>query len=365
MLEVVRRRGKGRTALVAIEAPAFGAPRPGHSERLFRGERRPRLFGNDADAVGEADDLDDAGNGACLRIVNGLGRRALHRRAQHRAVEHVWRVHVDAVLRFAVNLARQLDAHDIVADEAEAVRRLQLIVLHFGRLRGNLGEGGDCTVVETAPGFFMDDNAGAGGQLGDRYIPMLSGVLQQHLAHLRAKLAHRREVFRHRVARRRVHVAEARIGIERVIGWRRQELHFGPVGVEFLGKNARDRGERAFAHLDRGRHDRNRSIGRDGHPGIDNDGLGGLSRRRDDRADRKAARNRKCQPGGAHHEAAAADRRMEIVEIRHGFSPPVPRVRWRERCAGRCRSGRYSYSYVRRSELASDADFVLGVPQRS
>ena len=166
-----------------------------------------------------------------------------------------------------LTLPRQLDAHHVLADEAELLRLLQLALGDLRRLGRDFGKGGDLAVGQPPPGLLVDDDVRPGRQLGDRHVPVLGGVRQQHLAHLRAELAQRLEVGGHRIAAGGVHVAEARILVELVVRRRRRRRAPSPSR-----RRAPRRGcsgsevKRALPHLGRRRHDRDRAVGRDRHP---------------------------------------------------------------------------------------------------
>ena len=77
---------------------------------------------DDADAVGQRHDLDDALDRLGGAIVDLHGLLALHRRVQHGGVEHVRQLRVDAVFRRAVHLERDIDAPHVLADDSGTAR---------------------------------------------------------------------------------------------------------------------------------------------------------------------------------------------------------------------------------------------------
>src|SRR5215467_15766107 len=80
--------GEALHALIAVEAPGGAGSAPGHGlgERLARLERRPWRLREHADAIGQPDDPDGAGDYLGFCIVDLVRNRALYRRAQNRAV---------------------------------------------------------------------------------------------------------------------------------------------------------------------------------------------------------------------------------------------------------------------------------------
>ena len=169
---IARGRRKSFDTLVAVETPAGAGARPGDRavERLARRERAPGGLGEHADPIGQAHDLHDAGDRLDPRLVDLVGRGALDRRAHHHAVEHVGHVDVDRVFGAAVHLAGQLDAGDVLADQPELRRLLELIGLDLRRLLGNLGELRDLAVAQPPAGPGVHHRVGLGGQLLDRHV---------------------------------------------------------------------------------------------------------------------------------------------------------------------------------------------------
>jgi len=96
----------GLECLVAVETLRLAGGRPSDVQCILRGECSPRRFGHHADAEWKLDDLDDAGDRARPHIVDAVGAASLDRGAQHRAVQHAGNLHIDAVLRRAVDLVR-------------------------------------------------------------------------------------------------------------------------------------------------------------------------------------------------------------------------------------------------------------------
>ena len=109
-------------------------PGGGMGQRFSRRESRPRRVGDDTDAIRHADHLDHARYGSGLGFVDLVGRGALDRRAEHSAIEHARHLHVDSITGGTVHLARDVDPHDILADQPELTRVLKLLGLDLGRL---------------------------------------------------------------------------------------------------------------------------------------------------------------------------------------------------------------------------------------
>src|SRR3982074_1081026 len=136
-LQVLRFYREVLEPLIAVEAPRRAGAGPGDRARQFltRQKRRPRRLGDPPDAVRQPY---DAGNTRyCLRlgVVDPVRCRPFYRGAENSAIQHPRHLDVDAVGRAAVDLARQLGAHHIVADEPELSRLLQIL----GRDRRPLG----------------------------------------------------------------------------------------------------------------------------------------------------------------------------------------------------------------------------------
>ena len=234
-------------------------------------------------------------------------------------VHHARKLHIDAVLRLAVHLLRDIAARDRLADEAELVARLELLRVHCGQRIGHLGERGDLAVAQAAVVRRIDDVGGPGLQRFDIRVPLLGGVRQQHLAHLRAGDAKIVVVGLHGAAaddRHLLGIVE-RVAVERRIGRRPVEHHLRPVGVHLLGDDQRQRGHRALAHLGAGGEDGHRAIGRDAHPGIDVARRGGLG----------FAHEPQPVPADGDGEAERSGTLQKLAAVH--LRPPSPRAGWR------------------------------------
>ena len=218
-------------------------------------------------------------------------------------------------MRGPVDLAGQIDAHDVRADQAERLGLLEVLRLDRGRGRRDLGERRDLAVAQAPAGLRVDHHARLGGQLGNRHIPPARGVVEQHAAHLRPKGPERLEVAADGVRPSRVHLAaEAGIAVEFVVGRRGDDAHLRPVGVELLGDDEGERGQGALPHLNGRRLDVDRAVRRDAHPRIE-----GLGTRRGRRGEHRPLRlhgpeagaageqHAERQAGRADHELAPRD----------------------------------------------------------
>ena len=101
--------------------------------------------------------------------------------------KHARNLHIDGVLRRPIHLLRELDAHDILADETELIRFLQFVFGYFRCFAWYFRKSGDLAIRKTPAGFFVNDDVRPSGKLGDRRIPVLGGVRLQDLADLRAE----------------------------------------------------------------------------------------------------------------------------------------------------------------------------------
>ena len=79
----------------------------------------------------------------------------------------------------AVDLARQLDTHHVLADQSELVRLLQVFRLDVGCLCRNLGEGCDFAVGQLAAGPGVHDHAWLGRQFRDRDAKLARRIFEQ------------------------------------------------------------------------------------------------------------------------------------------------------------------------------------------
>ncbi len=239
-------------------------------------------------------------------VVDVFRRRALHGLAQDGAVNHARHLHVDAVLRGAVHLARHVDPTDVLADQAELRLRYRFH-LDLRRLGRDRGESSDLAVGQSPARLLVQDHSRLRRQLCDRNPPVARSILDQHVAHLGAELPQAVEVAGDgRAARGVLLASKQRIPVELAGGICRHDLYLRPVGVHLVGHDARQRGERSLAHLGRRRHDGDSAVGMEGNVGVDDDTLRrGRLRGRVSRSEdfRQSERNAESEPGRADHEA--------------------------------------------------------------
>ncbi len=112
--------------------------RPGDLEQVLGGLRALDRVADDADTFRQLHHVGDARHLAGGRIVHGLRRAARIGRLQHRGVDHAGHLHVHAVLRGAGDLERHLDPRHVLADQAEARRVLEILLVDLGQLGRSL-----------------------------------------------------------------------------------------------------------------------------------------------------------------------------------------------------------------------------------
>ena len=183
------------------------------------------------------------------------------------------------------------------------------------------------------------------------HAPLLRRRLLQHVAAGRAELAHDVEMMAR--AARAVGVLAVLAGrvVLRLVARRLPDRDPVPVGLQLVGENHRDAGAHALAHLGAAAGDGHQAVVRDGDEQVGRNGHSGAlgpdgrdHRARDDlRAEYEGA-------GGAGllQEVTPAD----VLYARH-VTPPARRCAPRRRFADRCRNGRCSRPFRRRSRRRS------------
>ena len=168
LLEIAGIGSERVQTFVAVESPGLSAAPPGYPgfKRGLGVKRSPRRFCEDADAIGQTHDIDNASNGFGRGIVDRVRRAAFDRAVHNRAINHPGHLDVDRIYRAAVNLGRQLDAHDVVADQPEVAGFLQCLRLDVGRDGWNLGKRDDFTIADAPARFCMNDDARFRAQFG-------------------------------------------------------------------------------------------------------------------------------------------------------------------------------------------------------
>ena len=204
----------------------------------------------------------DARRRARDAVVDRLRMPALVGRMQHRRIDHAGHLHVDCVFGRAPRFRRDVEARNVLADEAERASRFQIAFVDLWQLRRRPGKSRDLPVTQPATGRGMQDHAGLGRQLRHRHAPILCRRLEQNPPCLRAGNPHRHEITAGGgIARRGVEIMRARlrtlvvaperIAVALVVPIRRHRADMFPIGVEFLGEDRRQRGRRALAELGR------------------------------------------------------------------------------------------------------------------
>ena len=241
-----------------------GALVPHDRQRGERGLRLVPLVGHHRDrVVVHRDDLPHARHRFDLVGIEGFQRAAEHRALRDRRVQHVGQLHVDREYLLAGQLLDRIQPLHALADDRPLRRRLQL---HLGRHRQLRRIGGDLAVAQRPAARRMGDHAVRRRAFRRRHIPPLRRRRDQHGASRRAALAHIVHRAADAAAAAGGHVAPGALGGEIGIGRNILGAHMLPVGVEFIGDELREAGERALAHLRAGNAHDGGVVGADHHP---------------------------------------------------------------------------------------------------
>ena len=243
---------------------------PGDFQRAFRGQRRfvgPR---RNRHTIGRQlhylQHIPHFGN---FRIVYRNRRGSQNGSAHDGGIHHVREPNVDAVLRRAIGLGRNIHAGNIMTDQPELARVLKIIFRNTGQCLWHRSEAGNLSVAEPPSGLGVDNHARFRSEFRHGNVEAVRGRIQQHAPRLRAVKTHVLVICHHRGAGRRDHHSEKEgkwISVQIVV--RRAELdgHFVPVGIQFFGKDHRQRRHRALSHLRRRSHNSDAAIRSDAHP---------------------------------------------------------------------------------------------------
>ena len=120
LLEIAGVGSERVQTFVAVESPSLSAAPPGHPgfKRGLGDKRSPRSFCEDADAIGQTHDIDDASTRFGRGIVD-CGSGAPPRTGLRTIAPYIILGRLDVDRRYfalPLTLSQQLDAHDVVAD---------------------------------------------------------------------------------------------------------------------------------------------------------------------------------------------------------------------------------------------------------
>ena len=188
-------------------------------------------------------------------VIHRLYLSSQHRRMRNGGVEHAIDPHVHAKQRLARANFCHVETRRRLPNVAPFLRRLkrQLFFLWDGLFGGKRSQ---FSISELASGILVGDDMhriGHALRLGN--TPLLCGGAHQHQTRGGSGFAQHIEKFADRV--RSVGVLRAVFCI--TVGL--QHVHSAPVGVEFVGKNARQAGAHAVSHLRPVGNDVDRSVG--------------------------------------------------------------------------------------------------------
>ena len=190
-----------------------------------------------------------------------------------------------------------------------------------------------------------------GVDLARVHPPLLRRRLLQHVAPGRAELAHHVEVVAGTARAVRVLTVLAGRVVLGLVARRLPDRHPLPVGLQLVGEDHRDAGAHALPHLGAAAGDGHRAVVRDGDEQVGRNGHSGAlgPDGRDHRArDDLRAEDEGAGGAGLLQEVTPAD----VLYARH-VTPPARRCGPRRRFAGRCRNGRCSRPFRRRSRRRS------------
>ena len=230
-------------------------------------ERRPRAVGDHGDAAErleevrrlervQPDRLLDALHAFRGGIVDAADRAAEHRRVLDRRVDHAVAEDVEAELRLAGDDVLLVVGGGVLADEAPRGPRLEL--QHLALRHAQLGRRRhQRAVAEPAAARRVHHFVVLRRALGLGHSPLRRRRAHQHRPRRGAGMAERFVEVADRSRAVGVLVAVARIADALLDG------DAAPVGVELVGRDLRQAGPDAGAHLGAVRHDEDRAVGPD------------------------------------------------------------------------------------------------------
>ncbi len=198
--------------------------------------RRERMDGHDRDGVVELHDLGHAAHRLRLRIIDRHELSTEGRRLGHDRELHSRQPRIDAELRAAVDLARNVEAVMRRADQLEVRGILEGDVRRHRKLRRGIDQ---LAVAELAAAGRMHDNSHLRLACGRIDVPALRGRRHEHDACRRAGLAQRDVGAANGGRTARQLSTNERIRIDLVIGRRVLNCNLVDIHLELFGDQHR------------------------------------------------------------------------------------------------------------------------------
>jgi hypothetical protein len=242
---------------------------PLHLQRVATLLRRPVAVGHHGHALPAAvqrhgEHGAHAGQLERRRAVQARHLAVEDRRARHQRSAHAGQAHVHAIALLAGALGGRHLERGGLADEGEGLRVLQRHLLRHRLLHGTLEQLAIAGKAST-PDRGLDQPL-LGLQLRHRHAPLLRRRRQQHGACARPQLAVLGVAVLHRVAAAGEVHAHHRVDIGRALVAEAGD-DLGPVGVQLLGTDHRQRGLDALAHVHAVAQDGGGAVARDADEG--------------------------------------------------------------------------------------------------
>ena len=138
------------------------------------------------DSVRQRDHVEHTWGGSGGLINDPEQCRTGHWRAHHHPVHHPGQLHIDAVLRFPAYLRGDIAAGQVVADQPEVSRILEVGVVDVGHGRGDRSKGRHLPVADPTATAGVYHDAGLGRELVGSHSPSGRNIVEQHATGLRA-----------------------------------------------------------------------------------------------------------------------------------------------------------------------------------